>query len=106
MTTIASGPAPLERLLAMFLQCGTWLACAMICAGIVSAADVHAAVSGATMLTAGVALFILLPVLRLLLMLAVFMRRRDYRYVAIAAAVLSIVAAGALLGVRLGPLAG
>jgi uncharacterized membrane protein len=106
MTPTASGPAPLERLLATFLQCGTWLACAMICAGIVSAAGTHAVVSGVSMLSAGVALFILLPVLRLLLMLAAFMRRRDYRYVAIAAAVLSIVAAATLLGVRLGPLAG
>ncbi|WP_321795768.1 DUF1634 domain-containing protein [Caballeronia sp. J97] len=90
-------PATLDRLLAAFLQCGTWTACAMIGAGLIF---------GSNALTAGVALFILLPVLRVVLMLAVFARQRNYLYVTIAATVLAVIAAGCVIGVRLGPLAG
>ncbi|WP_244173395.1 DUF1634 domain-containing protein [Caballeronia temeraria] len=90
-------PRTLDRLLASFLQCGTWAACALIGAGLFV---------GTKVLTAGVALFILLPVLRVVLMLAVFARRRDYLYVTIAATVLAVIAAGCVIGIRLGPLAG
>ena len=48
--------------------------------------------------SAGIALFILLPVMRLILMLGVFLQQRDYRFGAIAALVLAIVAAGWVVG--------
>jgi uncharacterized membrane protein len=48
--------------------------------------------------TIGIALFILLPVMRLILMLGVFLHQRDYRFSAIAALVLVIVAAGLVVG--------
>jgi uncharacterized membrane protein len=51
-----------------------------------------------SIVTAGIALFILLPVMRLILMLGVFLHQRDYRFGAIAALVLAIVAAGLLVG--------
>jgi uncharacterized membrane protein len=48
----------------------------------------------------GVALFILLPVARVALMLAIFLRERDYAYTAISALVLLIIAAGVVSGLR------
>ncbi|SAK64937.1 DUF1634 domain-containing protein [Caballeronia ptereochthonis] len=96
--------ASLDSLLARFLQCGTWAACVLIGAGLVL--DAHAAGLGMRALTAGVALFIMLPVLRLVLMLAMFARQRNYLYVAIAVTVLALIAAGCVIGMRLGPLAG
>jgi hypothetical protein len=94
----------LDRLLAKFLQAGTWAACALIGAGLLLQAwpvpwATHA-------VTAGVALFVLLPVLRVALLLVVFARQRNTLYAAIATAVLVVIAAGCVLGVRLGPLAG
>jgi uncharacterized membrane protein len=48
----------------------------------------------------------LLPVLRVVLMLAMFARQRDFLYATIAATVLLVIAAGCAIGMRLGPLAG
>ena len=50
---------------------------------------------------AGIALFILLPALRVLLMVVVFVYERDYRFGAIAALVLAVIVVGAALGVRM-----
>ena len=55
---------------------------------------------GYRLVQAGVALFILLPVARVALMLALFLRERDYAYTAISALVLLIIAAGVLSGLR------
>ncbi len=51
-----------------------------------------------SIVTIGIALFILLPVMRLILMLGVFLHQRDYRFSAIAALVLAIVAVGLVVG--------
>jgi hypothetical protein len=97
--------AQLERVLAIVLYRGTWTGSLIIAAGLGlqfldgSAAGTSAH-SGAVLVNLGVALFILLPVVRVSVMLGVFSRERDYRYAAIAAGVLSIVALGALLGWR------
>ncbi|SAK77473.1 hypothetical protein AWB80_04639 [Caballeronia pedi] len=88
--------ASLDRLLAGFLQCGTWAACALTGAGLIF---------GTKALTAGVALFILLPVLRVVLMFGVFARQRNVLYAAITATVLAVIVAGCVIGVHLGPLA-
>jgi hypothetical protein len=58
----------------------------------------HAAVA---IVRAGIAPFILLPALRVLLMVVVFVCERDYRFGAIVALVLAIVLLGAALGVRM-----
>ncbi|MDQ7979270.1 DUF1634 domain-containing protein [Paraburkholderia sp. SARCC-3016] len=103
----------LDRWLAMLLQYGTWIACAVIGAGLVLNAATSAgmlqaqyAPRGANVITAGVGLFVLLPVSRVTLMLVAFARQRNRRYVAIAATVLAIIAAGCVLGIRLGPVGG
>jgi uncharacterized membrane protein len=99
----------LERLLALVLQWGTWLACAVIAVGLILAlhgwpADTHALpmLTGAHVVTAGIALLILLPVLRVALMLIVFVIERDYRFGAIAALVLAIIFLGILVGMHRG----
>jgi len=95
----------LEELLEILLRYGTWLASAAIGIGLSIAligsnsrmrhlpapADMRIA-------TAGIVLFILLPVLRVLLMLLVFIRERDFRFVSIAALVLAIILLGIVLG--------
>ena len=48
--------------------------------------------------TAGIALFILLPVTRLILMSGVFLLQCDYRFGAVAALALVIMSAGLLAG--------
>ena len=52
-------------------------------------------------ITAGIALLIVLPVLRVLLMLIVFLCERDFRFGAIALLVLAIILLGSVL--RLAP---
>jgi uncharacterized membrane protein len=121
MSRHAPESAPLERRLAWLLHYGTWLATLTIATGLAigllnhfkgtlrtgveSTLPVQAIPSGllstATgthIVTAGIALFILLPVMRLILMLGIFLRQRDYRFSLIAALVLAIIAAGLLVG--------
>jgi uncharacterized membrane protein len=81
----------LERVLAAVLQYGTWLATAVIAAGL--------AMTRTRIATAGIALLILLPVLRVALMLIVFVRQRDYRLGAVAALVLLLIGLGFTLGI-------
>lgn len=82
----------LEWLLAGLLQYGSWLASIVIGLGL--------AFSSMRIATIGIALFILLPTLRVLLMLLVFLRERDYRFTAIAALVLAIILLGFAVGMR------
>ena len=103
--TFASVMTPLERWLAALLKGGTWIASLTIAAGLLLLLpDVHTALHrsalppGMPLVTAGIALFILLPVLRLILMFGVFLQQRDYRYSAITVLVLLIVAAGCAVG--------
>ncbi len=95
----------LERLLAKQLHYGTWLASAVIACGILLVA-LHwqpgpgwpALPSGMQVVAAGIGLFILLPVSRVVLMLVVFVHQRDYLFGLIAALVLAIIGLGLLLG--------
>ena len=110
MKTGNSKPFRMERLLAGLLQYGTGLASAMIAMGLVlafidSRAGTHnlAIVANMRIVTAGILLFILLPALRVLLMLIIFLRQRDYHFGAIAALVLTILFFGFVIGARLGP---
>jgi len=54
---------------------------------------------GTRIVTAGIALLIVLPVLRVFLMLVVFVRERDFRFSAIVMLVLAIMLLGSVLGV-------
>ena len=53
---------------------------------------------GKRIITAGILLLIVLPVLRVFLMLIVFVRERDFRFGAIAMLVLAIILLGSVLG--------
>jgi uncharacterized membrane protein len=77
--------AAFERFLANLLQYGTWAACALI-------ALQH--------VTAGIALFISLPVLRVLVMAAVLLYRRDFRLGSIACFVLLVLALACVVGLH------
>jgi uncharacterized protein DUF1634 len=102
-------PIGFETLLAGLLGYGTWLASAVVAVGIaVTSAERSSAgpmSPGARIVMAGIALFIALPVLRLLVMLVVFLRQRDYRFVAITALVLTIILLGLVLGMRMSTIA-
>ena len=80
----------LERRLAALLQGGTWLACAVIAAGM--------AAGLARLVVAGIGLVIALPVVRVAAMLGASARARDWRLAAVAALVLAIIAAAAVAG--------
>jgi uncharacterized membrane protein len=83
----------LERQLARLLSSGTWAASAIVAAGL--------ALGDTRVVTAGVAAFILLPVSRLLWLLAAFLRERDYRFGAVTAFVLAVIGFGIVLGTRI-----
>lgn len=94
----------LERMLAALLQNGTWLASAVIGVGLVvllvTGSGGVVAGSGVPIVAAGIALLILLPVLRVAVMLIAFAVERDYLFSGIAALVLVIILTGLALGMR------
>jgi uncharacterized membrane protein len=87
-------PQP-ELLLAGLLRYGTWLASGVTGLGLAMSL---AGVEGTYVVAAGVALFIALPVLRVLVMIAAFILNRDYRLVIVAAVVLMTILAGFVIG--------
>ena len=95
----------LEQLLAAFLRYGSWSALAAIGLGYALALIGSHAPSNQPVLPnmpivrMGIALFILLPILRVLLMLLVFIRERDYRFAFISGIVLAVILLGIFLGV-------
>ena len=112
--------ASIESRLAKLLCYGTWLASVLVGIGLVlSLVSDRVSGSGAgelpgastvglsslaawavRIITLGIACFILLPVSRVIVMLALFVRQKDYRFVLIAALVLLIILAGFLLGMQ------
>jgi uncharacterized membrane protein len=98
MSPWTAKPPRLEGLLAGVLHYGTWFASAVIAGGLALA--LMASRDGMRIVTAGIALFILLPVLRVFVMLMVFLRERDYRFSAIAGLVLLIIFLGFALSAR------
>ena len=101
-----NGAGRLEELLAIFLRYGSWSASAAIGLGFALALiGSHSsarspAIAPHRIATIGIALFILLPSLRVLLMLLVFIRERDFRFAFISSLVFAIVLLGIFLGVR------
>ncbi|WP_054309689.1 DUF1634 domain-containing protein [Mesorhizobium sp. 1M-11] len=94
-----------DQIIAGLLWYGTWLACSLIAFGILMAAIEPLQTSlalpwtGLDVVKVGVAVFILLPVARVALMLAIFLRERDYIYAVIAALVLAIIAVGVFIDI-------
>jgi uncharacterized membrane protein len=96
----------LEELLAVLLRYGSWSASAVIGLGYALAligADPFtrnlASPPNMRIVSTGIVLFILLPILRVLLMLLVFIRERDFRFAFISGMVLAIILLGIFLGV-------
>jgi uncharacterized membrane protein len=102
----------LDHALAAFLSHGTWLSCAVIAVGMAlsllqgTGSISLAALPGMRIVNAGVALLILLPAARVLLMLAAFIRQGERRYSLIAALVLLVIVAGFVVGKRMPGVAG
>ena len=94
-------PGRIESLLARLLNVGTWVASIVIAAGLtLSWLNQGTPLPIATQLvTAGIALFILLPILRVILMFTIYLRDRDYQFAVAAAVVLLIIFAGCAIGV-------
>ncbi len=81
----------LDRSVALVLGAGTWIASAVIGAGLLLP-------SGTAIVNAGVALLIALPILRVALMLVEFVRRQDYRIALIAGSVLAVIILSIVIG--------
>jgi hypothetical protein len=94
----------LEQCLARTLLLGTWVGSCVIAVGWVLSATgepLSRPITAVAIVRIGIALFILLPALRVLLMVIAFVSERDYRLGAIAAFVLAVIVVGAALGVRM-----
>ena len=84
---------------------GTWLASGVIGLGLALAlfdsrfsSPNLAMLRGMRIATIGIAIFILLPVVRVIVMLVVYLRDHDYRFSAIALLVLTIIVLGFVVG--------
>ena len=101
MSSTKIKPAPLESLLARLLNVGTCAASVVIGVGLVLSLFKEQAALGtaAQLLTAGIGLFILLPILRVILMFTIYLKNRDYRFAVAAAVVLLIIFAGCAIGI-------
>jgi len=95
----------LETLLARLLSYGCWAASVIIAFGLLlsgihsqSKGDFFSDTSGQTIENGGVALVIILPVLRVMVMLFVFLRKKEYLLSAIPALVLSTIIVSLIAG--------
>jgi uncharacterized membrane protein len=93
-TETVRAPQP-ELLLAGLLRYGTGLASGVTGLGLALSL---VGVAGAPVVAAGVALFIALPVLRVLVMLAAFILNQDYRLAIVATVVLMTILAALVIG--------
>jgi uncharacterized membrane protein len=91
----------IESLLAAVLNIGTWLASVLIGAGLVLSLfnERTPFPTGAQVVTTGIGLFVLLPILRVILMLTIFVKERAYQFAAAAAVVLLTILAGFAIGI-------
>ena len=94
MNIARPGTQRLELRLAMMLSVGTWAASVLIGLGLM----LPCALAWNNTVMAGVTIFILLPVLRVILMLIVFWRARDFPFAAVSALVLIVIALGFVAG--------
>ena len=101
MSNKTTKPVHIESLLARVLNVGTWLASVVIAAGLVLSLFYQRPpfLTGAQIVTAGIGLFVLLPILRVILMLTIFVKEGDYKFGATAAVVLVIIFAGFAIGI-------
>jgi hypothetical protein len=103
MTPVSS--LHLERALAATLYWGTWMASSVVAVGLtLPLLDSRAVLAGTAVgrdmriTTAGIALLISLPIIRVVVMLFAFLCEPDYRFSTIAALVLTIILLGLFVG--------
>jgi uncharacterized membrane protein len=91
--SVASEPGPAsERAVAALLVYGTWLASVVMAAGLIA--------RSAAITTAGIALLVALPVLRVLVLVVAFARHPGQRrFAAVAVLVAAIIGVGLAIGV-------
>jgi uncharacterized membrane protein len=91
----------IESLLAGVLKVGASLASIVIAAGLVLSLLYQRTpfLTAAQIVTAGIGLFVLLPILRVILMLIFFAKERDYKFAAAAVVVLLTIFAGFTIGI-------
>ena len=94
-------PIRIESLLAALLNVGTWFAAIVIAAGLVLSLFYQRTsfLTGAPIVTAGIGIFVLLPILRVIMMLTIFLKERDYQFAVVAAIVLLTISAGLAIGI-------
>ena len=94
-------PIRIEPLLAGVLNVGTGLASIVIAAGLALSLFYQRTpfLTGTQVVTAGIGLFVLLPILRVLMMLTIFLKQRDYQFAVVAALVLLTIFAGFAIGI-------
>jgi uncharacterized membrane protein len=88
----------IESTLATALALGTRFISIVISAGLLLSFFPAGRPYAAHVVMAGIALFILLPLIRVILMLALFARIREYKFAAVAALVLIIICASFAIG--------
>lgn len=93
----SSGPR-IARSLASLLSGGTWVASLLIAAGLL-AGWAGAATAGSAMTTGGILLVVLLPVMRVVTVLAHFHGAGERKFMAWCIAVLAIIAVSVVAGV-------
>jgi uncharacterized membrane protein len=89
----------IESVLARALALGTWLISTVIGAGLLLSFFSAGIPYGSRLVMAGIGLFILLPITRVILMVALFIGIREYKFAGIAAFVLAIIFASFVIGV-------
>jgi uncharacterized membrane protein len=102
MTADNARHARLEVLLAKLLDWETWVACVAIGLGLLAVLSGIQKTQGlgTSFVACGIALSIVLPILRVLLMAIVFLTKKDYVFGAIAICVLLIIVLGAGIGLE------
>jgi uncharacterized membrane protein len=90
-------PARTELLLARLLSVGTCVASAVIGMGL--ALSWFSERAAPQLVTAGIGLFILLPILRVLLMFTIYLKARDYQFAVASAVVFFIIFLSGAIGI-------
>jgi uncharacterized membrane protein len=88
----------IESVLARALALGTWLISAVIAAGLLLSFFSAGIPYGSQVVMVGIGLFILLPITRVILMLALFVGVRQYKFAGVAVLVLAIIFASFVVG--------
>ena len=101
MSRKKSKPVRIESLLAAVLDIGTWLASVLIGGGLVLSLfnERTPFPTGAQVVNTGIGLFVLLPILRVILMLIIFVKERTYQFAAAAVVVLLTILTGFAIGI-------